>query len=202
MTHNGAWMIALVVVLVLMWRHIRDSFVSKQCGQGGDSNRRPINGYERRLLAHLKLAMHTFVGTLKTKYPNDPRTLNLMKWNGDIGIMDTTKHIAGATFYPNTGCIIVNPYTESKSIGPDDYWRLVTRVLHELAHSTSMPHDKLFYDTQRFFLNVASTDLKWPVKVNCRICCHNEGKCSKQVCPMCNWIEDPHDGCMQGCGTS
>ena len=203
MKPSGAWMVALSVatVLLLMWRHIRDNFVRKPCGQGQDASRLPINGYERRLLTNLKLAMYTFVSTLKNKFPKDPRTLNLMKWNGDISIMDTTKHTTGATFYINTGCMIVNPYTESKSIGtPDDYWRLVTRVLHELAHTTSEPHDKQFYDTQRFYLNVASKDLKWPVKVTCRICCHNKGQCSKQVCPMCNWIEDPYDGCMRGCG--
>ena len=125
--------------------------------------------------------------------------------------MDATRTFLRAGANPNAATILgicpihlaakypcANPYTESKSTDtPDDYWRLVTRVLHELAHTTSEPHDKLFYDTQRFYLNVASKDLKWPVKVTCRICCHNKGQCSKQVCPMCNWIEDPT---MDACG--
>lgn len=68
--------------------------------------------------------------------------------------------------------------------------RIYTRLLHELAHSTSGPHNKDFYDAQRFFMQVASTELGWPLDVNCRLCCHL-ATCSKEACPDCNWMEDP-----------
>lgn len=71
--------------------------------------------------------------------------------------------------------MIVNPYFETRrngGEGTDPMPRLLTRLLHELAHSSSVAHDAEFYDAQRFFLLVATEELGWELEVNCRVCCH------------------------------
>jgi hypothetical protein len=83
---------------------------------------------------------------------------------------------------------------EPQDCGPkgefDDRERLVTRILHELAHSSGTGHDREFYDTHRFFAKVASEELGWKVEVNCRLCCDATVPC-ETVCPKCEWMETP-----------
>jgi hypothetical protein len=72
----------------------------------------------------------------------------------------------------------------------DSKYRILTRVLHELAHSTGYYHDRDFYDTQRFFMKVATEELGWRLDVTCRVCCETSVPC-ETVCPKCTWTEDP-----------
>lgn len=78
----------------------------------------------------------------------------------------------------------------TKGLPLDSKWRLMTRILHELAHSTGYRHDIRFYNTHRFFLKVATEELGWRLDVNCRVCCESSVPC-QEVCPKCTWEEDP-----------
>ena len=83
--------------------------------------------------------------------------------------------------------MIVNPYNTGRGDFDDDE-RLLTRVIHELAHSTGIKHDKTFYDAQRFFLKVATEEMGIKLDVNCRVCCEATEPC-ETVCPKCIWID-------------
>lgn len=147
-----------------------------------------------------------FATHLAKNHATDPRAQNLLRtWNGTVQV--STRN-TGATFYTRNGCMVMNPYYETKleasgrkknmralprtpgsQPGMDDFGRLLTRMLHELAHSTGLGHDAAFYDAQRFFLRVASGEMGWPLKTTCRVCCHSAEPC-ESACPKCIWIEE------------
>jgi hypothetical protein len=155
-----------------------------------EQSREP-EGAEVPLFDMLRRRAKEFTDHVRTKYPSRPATQNLVaNWNGDV--MVSTKN-TGATFYRGK-CIAINPQYETlrnRQTGFDSESRLLTRVLHELAHSTSGPHDRKFYDTQRWFLRVATEELGWTLAVNCRVCCYYaNGQCTPSgVCPKCTWLE-------------
>ena len=172
--------------------------------------RKPENKKEEDIVRILRDRMREFANHLKNKYPRDPRTVHLLKkWNGNVNLSSRTDH--GASFSLRKGCMVVNPYSETNSKDPkkraelkklpttpgsikgmDDLGRLLTRVLHELAHSSGNGHDKVFYDAQRFFLRVATEQLGWTLLTSCRVCCDATNPCN-QVCPKCTWTEGPDD---------
>jgi hypothetical protein len=157
--------------------------------------REPESDEESELLNQLTAKITEFTDHLKAKYPDHPMARRVLEnWNGEIKI-STRK--TGATFYRGNGCMIINPnYESTKKVARagnpvDSFERLLTRLLHELAHSWYGNHSAPFYDAQRWFLRVATEDLGWTIDVNCRVCCGYTGAiCSKQtVCPKCNWLE-------------
>ena len=184
---------AAVAASAIVWnmRSHKDGFkeLIKECAQ----TRQVQNETERQLFLRLQTDAQTFVAYVQWVYPNDPRTQSLSKWNGSV--LPSTRP-TGATFFPDTGCLVVNPTFESQRTGVsgyDRYERLLTRLLHELAHSNVLArgHDPTFYDTQRWFLRIATAELGWKVQVNCRVCCGLEkSRCTPDtVCPKCTWLE-------------
>ena len=174
------------------------------CGNPRTENwRDPDNNDEHALIGELEALAYTFISHLKAKYPTNKYAKNLFAtYGGRIRISTKGENgtkASGASFMPSSGCMIMNPYFESKrkgvqssATGMDSRPRMYTRLLHELAHSTPpLGHHQEFYRAQRFFLRVASTDLGWRLDVNCRVCCRTDGPCTKAVCPDCNWTEDP-----------
>jgi len=158
--------------------------------------REPNTPEETQLFEWLQSSATQFAEHLRAHYAQHPMAQQmLMSWNGKV--MVSTKN-AGATFNRATGCLIINPYYEtnkkqqgrSTQGGFDSKQRLLTRLLHELAHSWSGPHDAAFYDAQRWYLRVATEDLGWKVETTCRVCCHykDNNDCST-ACPKCTWIE-------------
>lgn len=160
------------------------------------NSREAVNDEETALLKYLNAKLTEFVNHLATTYPYHPMAQRAVEsWNGEIKM---STRDTGATFMRNTGCMVINPYFQTpdpSQMAPMD--RLLTRILHELAHSWSGPHDAAFYDAQRWFLRVATQDLGWKPSVTCRVCCSYPGAvCSKEtVCPLCTWIET---GCSSG----
>lgn len=157
--------------------------------------REPESEAETELLKTLVEKMTEFTTHLSTKYPDHPMAKRALEtWNGDVKM---STRATGATFFRNTGCMIVNPYYENvKRVGRvgdpmDPIERILTRILHELAHSWFGGHTAAFYDAQRWFLRVATEDLGWNLAVTCRVCCGYTGAtCSQEtVCPKCTWTE-------------
>jgi hypothetical protein len=157
--------------------------------------REPESEEETELLKTLIEKMTEFTTHLSTTYPDHPMTKRALEmWNGDVKISTRS---TGATFYRKTGCMSVNPYYENvKRAGKvgdpmDPIERILTRMLHELAHSWFGKHTAAFYDAQRWFLRVATEDLGWHVAITCRVCCEYTGAvCSQEtVCPKCTWTE-------------
>lgn len=157
--------------------------------------REPESEAETELLKTLVGKMTEFTTHLSTTYPDHPMSKRALEmWNGDIKM---STRGTGATFFRKSGCMIVNPYYENvKRAGKvgdpmDPIERILTRMLHELAHSWSGGHTAAFYDAQRWFLRVATGDLGWDVAVKCRVCCGYTGAtCSQEtVCPKCTWTE-------------
>lgn len=177
---------------------------------------------EQTLLDVLRKRATQFARHLAEKYASDPRAQTFLNsWNGTVNI--STKS-TGATYYTRNGCMIINPYTQKSKKntskkntekeqalakiqtpgtipGMDDMGRLLTRMLHEMAHSSGIGHDAVFYDAQRWFLKIASEELNWPLVVTCRVCCHSKTPCT-QACPKCIWLDSP-DTCAatdRACG--
>lgn len=180
-----------------------DSLTYASCGQYA---RDVANTAESELLGRLKAKCTEFVNHLKQRYPNEPMTKEVVsRWNGEIFM--SQKPGTGATFNRMTGCMIVNPYNETmKTGGPagsfDKESRLLTRVLHELAHSWSGPHDAKFYAAQRWYLKVATEELNWKLDVTCRVCCYLDPLKCKDVCPKCTWVDPlPCPTIIRNCGT-
>ncbi len=176
---------------------------------------RPVQTHQEfRVIKTLSEKAAQFVSHLQARYPTDERAQKLVRtWNGRVNM---STRDTGATFYPN-GCMIINPYHETRRAatepkkaaevaqlntpgtvpGMDDLGRLLTRMLHEFAHSTSSAHNAKFYDTQRWFLRIASEELGWPLVANCRVCCHSTTPCA-EACPSCFWVEPP-ETCTAKC---
>ena len=158
--------------------------------------RAPYSTEENDVILRLEALAQQFVKHVTATYPNDPRARALAQWNGRVF---PSSRDTGATY--TSGCLVVNPTYETAKlqqqrgqsatpVGFDDFDRLVTRTLHELAHTTSGLHDPLFYDTHRWFLRIATENLQWPIKVNCRICCGLDAPCRpREICPKCQWLE-------------
>ena len=152
---------------------------------------------EKAVMSMLREKATEFAAHLGAKHPDHPFTKRLLEtWNGEIrvSIKDT-----GASFNRVTGCLIVNPY--KGAVPPDTVAtdaRLLTRLLHELAHSWHGPHEASFYDAQRWYLRVATEELGWECAVNCRVCCGDAtpGGCVTAACPKCIWQDlNPDGGC-------
>ena len=153
---------------------------------------------EAALFEMLRAKATEFATYIKTKYPQNPMTQALLKtWSGEVM---ASKKKTGATFSRKSGCLVINPYFETlKKAGSkhrtrtdtfDPTSRLLTRVLHELAHSWSGPHNAKFYEAQRWFVRVASDELGWKLDVTCRLCCYSDSGCDPQtICPKCTWVE-------------
>ena len=164
--------------------------------------REPENDEEIELIQTLTAKLTEFVTHLEARYPENPMAQRAIEtWNGEVKM---STRPTGATFTRNNGCMVVNPYYDANKgrqgipgMLMDPIERIMTRILHELTHSWSGPHDASFYDAQRWFLRVASEDLGWTLYVTCRVCCHYSGSvCSQEtVCPKCTWIET---GCRTG----
>ena len=168
--------------------------------------REPENEEERALLQMLTTKLNEFVQHLGATYPENPMTKRVIEnWNGEVKM--STKS-TGATFFRETGCMVINPYYQTNKaqgmpgMQMDPMERIMTRILHELAHSWSKSHDASFYDAQRWFLRIASEDLGWTLHVTCRICCYYPGSvCSQDtVCPKCTWLETDCKIGARGCG--
>ena len=140
---------------------------------------------EKSLLQYLGRRAREFAQYLAATYPAHPRVAGLLeKFSGDVVFGDRPN---AAIFHHQTGCVVLNPYTKSKT-QLDTREDLTSRVLHMLAHTASLAHDPLFYETQRWFLRVASAELRWDVPVGCSACCTFKGAC-KDACPACRWTE-------------
>lgn len=156
--------------------------------------RRPTAN-EEPLFQRLRQKAKEFVNHVRSKYPDDPRTQKLSSWNGEI--LASTKPNTGATYFSRTGCIIINPTYMPKSLrgsGFDPEGRLLTRLLHELAHTSSSdrkdPHDAVFYGVHRWFLRIATEELGWNLEVNCRVCSYSRLPCTAAaICPKCRWVD-------------
>lgn len=181
-----------------------------------DAWRPAANAQERQLLQVLRARATAFAQHLEANYPDDRRTRRLFRrWNGTVHMSSKDRgpieDQGGGTFHPS-GCLVLNPYNETRHAnhskknkldgiktpgtlpGMDDFGRLLARLLHEMAHSSGRGHDAEFYDAQRFFLKIASEEMKWPLVVNCRVCCHSTAPC-REACPKCTWMEPPNESC-------
>ncbi len=178
-----------------------------------DAWRPAANAQERQLLQVLRARATAFAQHLEANYPDDRRTRRLFRqWNGTVHMSSKdkgTEEDTGASF-SSRGCLVMNPYFERARAGRakmlagintpgtlpgmDDFGRLLARLLHEMAHSSGRGHDAEFYDAQRFFLKIASEEMKWPLVVNCRVCCHSTAPC-REACPKCTWMEPPNESC-------
>lgn len=160
------------------------------CSQVQSPNAREPIGDEIPLFQMLRRRAKEFTDHLRKYYASNAMTQRLInRWNGEVLV--STKN-TGGTFLRG-GCLILNPKYETQRKGGgsvfDSEERLLTRLLHELAHTNGNGHDATFYDTQRWFLRVATEELKWKVAVNCRVCCYLNGLCSEAICPKCTWLE-------------
>jgi len=156
---------------------------------------------ELELFAMLNEKATEFADFLRQKYPEHPMAVPLLRWwNGRV--MPSAR-LTGATW--SNGCLVINPYYENvktRQGNPqtdvvDPVPRLLTRMLHEFAHSTTSSHNAAFYETNRWFLKVATEELGWDVRVTCRVCCFYDAAKGRRpcggpltiVCPKCTWIE-------------
>ena len=156
---------------------------------------------ELELFAMLNEKATEFTDFLRHKYPEHPMAVPLLRrWNGRVA---PSTRLTGATW--SNGCLVINPYYETvktrqgnpKTDVVDPVPRLLTRMLHEFAHSTASPHNAAFYETNRWFLKVATEELGWDARVTCRVCCFHDGLRGRRpcggpltaVCPKCTWTE-------------
>jgi hypothetical protein len=135
---------------------------------------------DRKLVRYLAKTAGTFAKYLAATYPGHPATVALLqRFSGEV-FLSTEKR---SRVHFQTGCLVVD------ASGTADRPALVAKVLHLLAHLVSPKHDALFFETQRWFLRVASAELDLDIPVGCSVCCKFEGRC-KDACPACRWTED------------
>lgn len=129
--------------------------------------------YEKKLLAFREYALK--------KYPKDSIVQATKLWNGTLTLY--TKD-AGASFSRKTKCMYYNP-DYLKKRGKTQPERVMTILIHELAHTSSGPHDASFYKAQRQLLTIASEMMK--LQIECRVC-QTATDCTN-VCPLCEWVD-------------
>ncbi len=200
---------AVVAAVAVLYEHAREGYPIVHpldnvayCAANMEYARQ-ATGAEVPLFAWLRQKGHEFANHLRTYHAANPMAQALLAtWRGEVLV--STKN-TGATFDRRIGCMIINPSyeTKKKRAGPgfDAQTRLLTRLLHELAHSWSGPHNTNFYEAQRWFLRVATEELGWTVDVTCRVCCSYQGACTPEaVCPKCRWIETQCTLTKKSCG--
>lgn len=182
--------------------------ITRRCDDANDWHK-PRTKREFAMLRQLRARAKEFLAHLQATYPTDQRTLNLaQRWNKNV---DFTDKETGASYAGRNGCLVINPYYETKTAsgeraellaqlktpgtkpGMDDLGRLLSRLLYMMAFTTDgVGRDAAFFETYRWFLRVASEELSWPVVVNCKACCLLTTPCTKEaVCPSCRWLREP-----------
>ena len=150
---------------------------------------KPRNETEKQKAAFYVAKAHEFVGHLRRVHPDNQMTKTLVdKWKGEVVLFNIPDGPGGRY---SRGCIMLNPFKNMPPGEMESDGRMLTRLLHELAHSWSGPHNAEFYAANRWFLQVASAEMGWKLDVNCRVCCHYDGGACRTACPKCHWIEDP-----------
>jgi hypothetical protein len=133
---------------------------------------------DKKLVRYLAKTAGTFAKYLAATYPTHPATIALLqRFSGDVLLSDKNR------LHYQTGCVVI-----AAPQGTPDRPALVAKVLHLLAHTVSPRHDALFFETQRWFVRVASAELGLDIPVGCSVCCSFQGAC-KDACPACRWTE-------------
>lgn len=153
---------------------------------------------QRRLLSYLTSKGDEFLAHMYATRRTLPATRNLLNWGRRIeaisALMEATTNVHGIMLGrpANNRCVAV-AYDSFSSLP-----RMLTRVLHELAHvanpNTQEAHGPEFYKTFRLFLRVASEELGWTLEATCRETCFSvaePGYDAAKACPKCVWQEPP-----------
>jgi len=154
---------------------------------------------EQNILDRLLNYAHLIQQWLNQNQPNSIYTQNINHyWNGRIVKLDPISPDEGGEFngciniqldgYPSTGDYVL-PQELLES-------RLVTRLVHELAHAAAGPgtgHYKPFADANNYLAHIAADQLGLPVALTCGGGCQHSGICNRFWCKKCTWVKpNPH----------
>jgi hypothetical protein len=152
---------------------------------------------QRRLLAYLSAKGEEFLAHMHETRPTLDVTRRLLTWGRRIESMSQLAEATSSTHaitlgQPVQGRCIAVAFDAFSSLP-----RMLTRVLHELAHvanDSRQPHGPAFYRILRLFLRIASEELGWTVEATCRETCFlmSEADATPDAaCPKCVWQSPP-----------
>jgi hypothetical protein len=151
---------------------------------------------QRKMLAYLATKGLEFVAHMHSTRASDVLTRNLLTWNRNIEAYSVLAEVTTGSHAVTIGsrgesrCIAV-AYDSFSSLP-----RMLTRLLHELAHVANPDadaHGPGFYRVFRTFLRVASEEMGWVLEATCRETCFptEKGYTPQTACPRCVWQTSP-----------
>lgn len=159
---------------------------------------RPYSPEHKKLLDFLTTRGREFLAHMLAKYPADPRTLTLNKhWSRQIvGYSERGDQLEGA--WAKMYGPLYNKCIAYNMILNNSVPRSLTRMLHEMSHIAADPdgqegHTPRFYETQRWFLGIATRELGWVVENWCRETCDVPKGREASACTTCGWVMKPEE---------
>ncbi len=135
---------------------------------------------------------------LRTRYPDDPRVIDLESKLKDVRLLpaNEAQPVGGSwrngKFKHSTGVLYIAAYQPDGT--PRTQSSLLKSVVHELAHATRNKtqgedsHSQYWKQTWLWFLSIATGELGWVVDIKCAECTYY-GLCDRRHCPKCNWLQ-------------